>query len=70
MVPTEKLNMHCTMPYVIHNCLYKMIDAVKGQQTQTHPCYKNTIKVIKKRVSREKKNPPRKTSQTQGLKVL
>lgn len=48
MVPIGKLDMHCTMPYVIHNWEYKTIDAVKGQQIQTHPCYKTTIKVIKK----------------------
>lgn len=60
MVPIGKLNMHCTMPYVIHNCVYKLIDAVKGQQTQTHLCYKNTIQVIKKTASRKekKKNYP------------
>lgn len=46
MVPIGKYYMHCTMPYVICNCVYKMIDAVKGQQTQTHPCYKKTIKAI------------------------
>lgn len=32
-----------------------MIDAAKGQQTQTHPCYKYTSQVIKKRVSRKQK---------------
>lgn len=38
------------MPYIIHNCVYEMTDAVKGQKTQKyHMIQKNTIKEIKKR---------------------
>lgn len=43
------------MPYIIHNCVYEMTDAVKGQKTQKyHMIQKNTIKEIKKRFSGKK----------------
>lgn len=50
--------MLCIMAYIIQNCVYKMINAVKGQQTQKHRMIqKRTNKEIEKRfrVKKEKK---------------
>ena len=50
------------MPYIIHNCVYKIIDAIKGQQnTEASHDTKKTIKEIKKRFSGKKERIPQKT---------
>lgn len=52
------------MPYIIHNCVYKVIDAVKGQWTQKHHDTKKTINEIKKRFSGKKKKKKKNNRKT------
>lgn len=44
------------MPYIIHNCIYEMTDAVKGQKTQKYHMIQKILWKILKRDSVEKKN--------------
>lgn len=46
------------MPYIIHNCVYKMIDAVKGQRTQKHHMIQKRLsKRLKDSMEKRKKYP-------------
>lgn len=45
------------MPYIIHNFVYKMTDAVKGNRTQKHHMIKKIIlKILKRNSAGKKKN--------------